>query len=364
MNVADRDKVMSIAFSQIGVTEWSQGENKEVIKYFHETGNTNITNDETAWCAVYVNWCLMKSGFQGSNSIVARSFMKYGYSVTKPKYGDLVVFWRYSPNDWRGHVGFYLGENDREIYVLGGNQKNMVNVDAYSKKQFLGYRRISSGLANVKTNSTTLGCNHPHFQNMEVEKGLMSELDKATCVPIRKPKLKLRVVNFTEKDNVAIQAHLKLNLRCNLKLQEIIISHHDDYPNPNNYKDISLDEFYNEYNLNRAFEIATYHNSKDSITIIVVDSNSSLQGFALNTENTIFVTPESFSKWSSTIEHEICHILGMGHTFDMTSDEKEMFGIGGESEQFNVMNYNCYTNHITPNQINYIHNSIIEKFNT
>lgn len=363
MNVADRDKVMSIAFSQIGVTEWSQGENKEVIKYFHETGNTNITNDETAWCAVYVNWCLMKSGFQGSNSIVARSFMKYGYSVTKPKYGDLVVFWRYSPNDWRGHVGFYLGENDREIYVLGGNQKNMVNVDTYSKKQFLGYRRISSGLANVKTNSTTLGCNHPHFQNLTVEKGLMSELDKATCVPIRKPKLNLRVVNLTEKDDLVIENCLRVIKRLSLDLDTInyrgIVSYFQGEVSL-----LPLDELYSEFNLNSAFKLTRSLDSFNGITIFVVDSNSSLQGFALNTENTIFVTPESFSKWSSTIEHEICHILGMGHTFDMTSDEKEMFGIGGESEQFNVMNYNCYTNHITPNQINYIHNSIIEKFNT
>ena len=37
-----------------------------------------------------------------------------------------------------GHVGFVVGEDDTDYYVLGGNQGNSVNVVRISKDRFLG----------------------------------------------------------------------------------------------------------------------------------------------------------------------------------------------------------------------------------
>ena len=98
-----------------------------------------------AWCAAFVNTILKQSGFEGTNSLQARSFLNYG-SVTKhPEYGDIVVFAR-GRDQWAGHVGFYVGEEIiegvRYILVLGGNQRKEVNVAYYPANLLLGYRRI------------------------------------------------------------------------------------------------------------------------------------------------------------------------------------------------------------------------------
>ena len=38
-----------------------------------------------------------------------------------------------------GHVGFYRGESTDSVYVLGGNEDNMVQIEPISKKQLRGY---------------------------------------------------------------------------------------------------------------------------------------------------------------------------------------------------------------------------------
>ena len=58
------------------------------------------------------------------------------------KLGDVVVFWRGSPQDWRGHVGIYISHNDQNIFVLGGNQGDRVTIAPYAKDRLLGVRRI------------------------------------------------------------------------------------------------------------------------------------------------------------------------------------------------------------------------------
>lgn len=39
-----------------------------------------------------------------------------------------------------GHVGFYVRETDRYVYILGGNQGNKVSVAAYDKGRIIAYR--------------------------------------------------------------------------------------------------------------------------------------------------------------------------------------------------------------------------------
>lgn len=105
----------------------------------------NVDPLSVAWCAAFVNTILKQSGFEGTNSLQARSFLHYG-SVTKhPEYGDIVVFSR-GRNQFAGHVGFYVGEEVvegvRYILVLGGNQRKEVNVAYYPANYVLGYRKI------------------------------------------------------------------------------------------------------------------------------------------------------------------------------------------------------------------------------
>jgi uncharacterized protein (TIGR02594 family) len=117
--------------------------NPEIIKMFHEIGYNWINDDETAWCSAALNYFCYKLGYKRSGKLDARSWLNLPMKVEVPEMGDIVILWRNSPTSWTGHVGLYISE-DKEtnrIYVLGGNQDNMINIKPYYKSQVLGYRR-------------------------------------------------------------------------------------------------------------------------------------------------------------------------------------------------------------------------------
>lgn len=138
-------KHLQIAFNEYGISEIIGAKhNPDVLKYYKEVGHSWVKDDETAWCAAFVGYCLEKAGLGSTRKLNARSYLDYGTSTTKPQFGDIVVFWRGSKNGWQGHVGFYINERDGMIYTLSGNQSNQVNIAPYSKTRLLGYRRIDS----------------------------------------------------------------------------------------------------------------------------------------------------------------------------------------------------------------------------
>jgi len=133
------NRQFEIALSQYGEREiLGQYDNPEIMKYYHQIGFKDIKHDETAWCAAFVSWCMMKSGINTIKTLVARDWLSQGRKITVPKIGDLVIFWRGEPKGWSGHVGFYVRETENYIYVLGGNQGNKVQISAYSKGRLLG----------------------------------------------------------------------------------------------------------------------------------------------------------------------------------------------------------------------------------
>lgn len=113
-----------------------------VLKYFKEIGHKWVDDDETAWCAAFVNWCLLKAGKPQTGMLLARSFMQYGVSTKTPILGDIVVLWRISKTSEFGHVGFFIHDTENYIYILGGNQSNQVNIQRFPKSQLLDYRKI------------------------------------------------------------------------------------------------------------------------------------------------------------------------------------------------------------------------------
>lgn len=147
------EQILKLAFSQYGIKEIAGNEknNPEILKYFTEIGHKWVKTDETAWCSAYVNWCAKKSGFEYSGKLDARSWLNVGKQVFTPQLGDIVIFWRESLESWKGHVAFYINHiyinyiNDihNNIYCLGGNQGNMVQILPYPKTRLLGFRRLS-----------------------------------------------------------------------------------------------------------------------------------------------------------------------------------------------------------------------------
>jgi uncharacterized protein (TIGR02594 family) len=152
------------ARQHVGVVERkARGQhNSQILEYFAVTGFSQIQDDETAWCAAFANYCLIATGFAGTQSLVAKSFLTWGKKVGKPRVGDLIVLHRSprkgqppNPSTWHGHVGFYVGETATHWKILGGNQSNGVRVSSYAKSiqgvgTLAGFRRPVT-MANSRT---------------------------------------------------------------------------------------------------------------------------------------------------------------------------------------------------------------------
>jgi len=150
--------LVQIAAEQLGVTEVAGDEdNPLVVKFAQESGFQEITDDETPWCSIFVNWCCEKAELQRTYKANARSWLYIGLPVDNPSPGDIVIFWRDHPQSWKGHVGLFMGysKDMSQVYVLGGNQRNSVSIQGYDANKVLGFRRLSSN-GNLESPTPTL----------------------------------------------------------------------------------------------------------------------------------------------------------------------------------------------------------------
>jgi len=112
---------------------------------FHETGNNqglgryialaHCGADGDPWCAIFANAALESAGVPGTRSPSSQSFRTNPNFVqlAGPALGCLVVFWRGSQDSGLGHVGFYRGEDANSVWTLGGNENDMVQIEALPK---------------------------------------------------------------------------------------------------------------------------------------------------------------------------------------------------------------------------------------
>ncbi len=139
-------KWLTLAYQEVEVKEIPGPEHNSRILEYHKAVTKNYTRDEISWCSSFINWCFLQCGLEGTRSAVARSWMSWGIGVEKPYRGCVAVFWRGQKDGWKGHVGFYVGEQGGNILVLGGNQDDMVCIMKYPKSQLLGFRKPGSEL--------------------------------------------------------------------------------------------------------------------------------------------------------------------------------------------------------------------------
>lgn len=113
--------------------------NPRIIEYSHAV-DLHVSDDETPWCAIFVNWVFMKAGIIGTGKAHARSFLKWGIPLKEPVVGCVVILKRGS-SKWKGHVTFWKGRNNHGFMKgLGGNQSNSVKYAWYKESDILGYR--------------------------------------------------------------------------------------------------------------------------------------------------------------------------------------------------------------------------------
>jgi uncharacterized protein (TIGR02594 family) len=127
----------------IGVAEdVSAKSNPLLIGWGRELGCYYV-DDETAWCGLFVGHCIasqMPAEPLPANPLGARQWRKFGRRCD-PQPGAVMVFWRVSARDARGHVGFYVAEDAAGFYhILGGNQADAVTISRVPKARFLEAR--------------------------------------------------------------------------------------------------------------------------------------------------------------------------------------------------------------------------------
>jgi uncharacterized protein (TIGR02594 family) len=102
---------------------------------------TNTEWRMTAWCAAFVNWCLMQVDANHLGYATAASWMRFGRPIVHPRYGCVVVAKPSSATgSTTGHVAFYGGTIGDYVWLLGGNQSRKVSWMGNKKSSVKGYR--------------------------------------------------------------------------------------------------------------------------------------------------------------------------------------------------------------------------------
>lgn len=130
-------KWLSLARGETGVREGAGGaDNPRVVAYFRDAGFPQVTHDATAWCAAFVGAMLKRADVKPLGSLWALDAAKWGVGLAQPQYGCIGVKRR----DGGGHVGFVVGANAKEIFMLGGNQGDAVGIASFPRAQFVAFR--------------------------------------------------------------------------------------------------------------------------------------------------------------------------------------------------------------------------------
>ena len=112
------------------ISEWPANEAwNPLIARFFESTDYHTSKDTVAWCAAFLNWCLIRAHRPSTKSPASQSFAETTlFSVTtKPIEGDIAVFTCYEKGTTNsvglGHVTFFKKMiDDQHILALGGNQ--------------------------------------------------------------------------------------------------------------------------------------------------------------------------------------------------------------------------------------------------
>lgn len=129
------------ALKEMGVKEIPGGKsNPGILQYYKDVGHSEITDENTSWCAAFVGSMLERSGITSTKSLLAKSYLKWGRKMEAPRIGCIAILSRGDPTSWTGHIGFFVRQSKTAIYLLGGNQSNEVNETAFASDRVLAYR--------------------------------------------------------------------------------------------------------------------------------------------------------------------------------------------------------------------------------
>jgi uncharacterized protein (TIGR02594 family) len=128
---------MNIARGEMGQREIAGSRDNARIVEYHDTTTLSANDDETPWCASFVNWTVEKAGFKGTDSAAAISWANWGDKVSgvgNAREGDVVVLRNKASG--QEHVAFFVKGSSGSVTLLGGNQSNQVKESTYSLSNY------------------------------------------------------------------------------------------------------------------------------------------------------------------------------------------------------------------------------------
>jgi uncharacterized protein (TIGR02594 family) len=115
-------------------------DNKKLSVWLKSDGSTLGDPAQLPWCGDFVHTALRLGlpserypGPLGQNPYWALNWRHLGVGLMRPAYGAVASISR----NGGGHVGFVVGEDLQNIYLLGGNQNNRVSIAPFSKARFV-----------------------------------------------------------------------------------------------------------------------------------------------------------------------------------------------------------------------------------
>lgn len=123
------------ARKHIGLKEVKGAKHNLTIQKWLKNLNAWWSDDETAWCGVFIAHCLKSAGIvYPKHWYRALSYLDSGARLKKPAYGCVAVKTRKGG----GHVCFVVGRDKKtnKLVCLGGNQSDMVCFALYAESDF------------------------------------------------------------------------------------------------------------------------------------------------------------------------------------------------------------------------------------
>ncbi|MBK8583273.1 MAG: TIGR02594 family protein [Flavobacteriales bacterium] len=116
------------ARAEIGVKEIPGAEHNQAVIDYWKRGLValEVNDDETPWCAAFVNAMLREVGIMGTRSGRARSFVPGPDFIACDDRAGAIVVLSSDRGAASGHVGFLEAVGPGVVHLLGGNQGNRV----------------------------------------------------------------------------------------------------------------------------------------------------------------------------------------------------------------------------------------------
>ena len=148
---------LTFAIGELGHGEEGGNNSGRYVEGYKDMVFDGDDDDDGAWCAAFVSWCLRKAASQldiklpfslsqGAKALF-RNISEAGQLVTHPRAGDVVCWDRGKPGSWQGHIGFVESYENGILRTIEGNVGRFPSIvsrfvhDLENETRLIGFAR-------------------------------------------------------------------------------------------------------------------------------------------------------------------------------------------------------------------------------